>query len=84
MGSEILSFLWQDVLPFGSTRAHFGEFSKFVRFPSVFDGKIYQTSRHYFQSQKFPGLEKDEEDIRVFKEPPVRNIRTDLTQVFRE
>jgi nicotinamidase/pyrazinamidase len=33
----------------------YGEFSNFAPFPIELDGKVWPTSEHYFQAQKFPG-----------------------------
>ena len=50
--------------------APFGEFSNFAGFPFVLQGRIWPTSEHYFQAQKFAGTEH-EEAIRVLKSPMV-------------
>jgi ribA/ribD-fused uncharacterized protein len=44
----------------------YGEFSNFAPFPFEIDGKVWPTSEHYFQGQKFVGSEHEEE---VRREP---------------
>lgn len=39
----------------------YGEFSNFAPFPIEVDGKVWPTSEHYFQAQKFAGTEHEEE-----------------------
>ena len=38
---------------FYSTSDEYGEFSNFAPYPISIDGEIWQTSEHYFQTQKF-------------------------------
>lgn len=38
----------------------YGEFSNFARFPIELKGKLWPTSEHYFQAQKFAGTEHEE------------------------
>jgi hypothetical protein len=38
----------------------YGEFSNFARFPIHLNGKVWPTSEHYFQAQKFAGTEYEE------------------------
>lgn len=45
-----------------------GEFSNFAHFPFILDGKLWPTSEHYFQAQKFAGTEH-EEAIRLAPKP---------------
>ena len=56
-----------DVLDFYSTKDAYGEFSNFALFPIELDGKLWASSEHYFQAQKFldPALQE-----------AVRNCRT--------
>jgi ribA/ribD-fused uncharacterized protein len=44
----------------------FGEFSDFAPYPIEIDGRIWHTSEHYFQSQKFP----DETHIEAIRREP--------------
>lgn len=46
-------------IKFWSTTGNYGEFSNFAKFPIKIDGKVYPTSEHYFQSQKFIGTDDD-------------------------
>jgi N-glycosidase YbiA len=48
------------VLQFYSTKDAYGEFSNFAAFPVEIDGRIWPTSEHYFQAQKFAGTEHEE------------------------
>lgn len=49
---------------FNSVRDPFGEFSNFARFPVEIDGRMWPTTEHYFQAQKFHGF-PDEEEVRL-------------------
>ncbi len=40
-------------IQFYKTKEPFGEFSNFASFPIQMDGKIWPTTEHYFQAQKF-------------------------------
>jgi ribA/ribD-fused uncharacterized protein len=42
-----------DVVNFYSASDEFGELSNFASFPINIDGKLWPTSEHYFQAQKF-------------------------------
>lgn len=42
-----------ETINFYSTRAAFGEFSNFARFPIELDGNTWFTTEHYFQAEKF-------------------------------
>ncbi len=44
-----------NVINFYSTRDAYGEFSNFAAYPIKLKGKLWPTSEHYFQAQKFPG-----------------------------
>ncbi len=66
-----------------------GEFSNFAHFPFILDGKLWPTSEHYFQAQKFAGTEH-EEAIRLAPKPNLaarmgrertRPLRPDWEQV---
>lgn len=58
------------VIAFYSTSSAYGEFSNFSRHPVMIGGRLYQTSEHYFQSQKFVGSPKnDVEAVRVGGNP---------------
>jgi ribA/ribD-fused uncharacterized protein len=38
----------------------YGEFSNFAAFPITLGGKVWPTTEHYFQAQKFAGTEHEE------------------------
>jgi N-glycosidase YbiA len=48
----------------------FGEFSNFAPYPIELKGRIWPTSEHYFQAQKFAGTD-EEEAIRSGKSPMI-------------
>ena len=55
-------------IKFYSTLDEFGEFSNFAYFPIKLDGKLWHTTEHYFQAQKFAD-EHYQEKIRAEKSP---------------
>ena len=60
----------QKVINFYSTKDEYGCFSNFSAHPIELKGKIWKTSEHYFQAQKFAGTEHEEE-IRLTTSPMV-------------
>src|SRR5262245_10519381 len=48
------------VIRFYSTKDAYGEFSNFAAFAIEIDGRVWPTSEHYFQAQKFFGTEHQE------------------------
>lgn len=46
-----------DKILFYAVSHEYGEFSNFAPYPIKLKGKIWQTSEHYFQAQKFAGTE---------------------------
>ena len=59
-----------DPIHFYSVSDEFGVFSNFAPYPIKVDGKIWPTSEHYFQAQKF--LDDDvKEKIRKAKSPMI-------------
>ena len=55
---------------FYSTRNDYGEFSNFSAHGVTIEGKYYPTTEHYFQSQKYAGVNPArEEQIRLAKSP---------------
>ncbi|MDQ3798488.1 MAG: NADAR family protein [Acidobacteriota bacterium] len=58
------------VINFYSTKDAYGCFSNFAAYPIKLKGKIWKTSEHYFQAQKFAGTEHEEE-IRLIDSPMV-------------
>ncbi len=59
-----------DRIEFYSVKQPYGEFSNFAPYPIRLKGKVWPTSEHYFQAQKFPGTEH-EEAIRLAKSPMI-------------
>ena len=45
-----------EYIHFYRVKERYGEFSNFARYPVQLDGKIWPTSEHYFQAQKFTGM----------------------------
>ena len=60
----------QAVIKFYSTKEEYGCFSNFAPYPINLKGKVWPTSEHYFQAQKFAGTEH-EEAIRKEKSPMI-------------
>ena len=50
-------------IQFYSARGEYGAFSDFARYPITLQGKVWATSEHYFQAQKFREG-RDQEEIR--------------------
>jgi N-glycosidase YbiA len=80
------------VIKFYKVREQFGCFSNFAAYPIEVDGKVWPTSEHYFQAQKFAGTEFEEE-IRLVKSPMIaarmgrdrsKPLRADWEQVKDE
>ncbi len=57
-------------IKFYSTQDKFGEFSNFTHFPIKLDGKMWPTTEHYFQAQKFTDIHYQEK-IRKEKSPMI-------------
>lgn len=55
-------------IKFYSVNAEYGCFSNFARYPVHIGGKVWPTSEHYFQAQKFDDRQI-QEDIRRQKRP---------------
>ena len=49
-----------EIIHFYSTSDEYGCFSNFAAYPIELDGKQWPTSEHYFQAQKFEGMEHRE------------------------
>jgi hypothetical protein len=49
------------VIHFYSTKDEYGCFSNFAPYPIQLKKRIWPTVEHYFQAQKFPGTEREEE-----------------------
>jgi ribA/ribD-fused uncharacterized protein len=58
------------VINFYSTKDAYGCFSNFSAHPFTLKEKIWKTSEHYFQAQKFAGTEHEEE-LRLIDSPMV-------------
>jgi N-glycosidase YbiA len=57
-----------DIINFYSVSDEFGEFSNFAAYPITLDGKLWPTSEHYFQAQKFAD-EQHRNEIRKTSSP---------------
>ncbi len=62
-----------NVIKFYSVTDEFGEFSNFAYYPVKIDGKIWSTTEHYFQAQKFNDPNYQEK-IRKAKTPNIAAI----------
>jgi N-glycosidase YbiA len=72
-----------DVIKFYSTKDEFGCFSNFAAYPIKLKGKVWPTSEHYFQAEKFAGSEYAE-DIRLAKTPMIAaRMGRDRSKKFR-
>lgn len=60
----------QNVIQFYHVSDEYGEFSNFAAFPIKLQGKIWPTSEHYFQAQKFAGT-PHAEAIRKTRSPMI-------------
>lgn len=59
-----------EVIHFYRVSDEHGHFSNFARYPIRLNGKLWPTSEHFFQAQKFAGTEH-EEAIRQAKSPMI-------------
>ena len=59
-----------DEIQFHGSKGEYGCFSNFAPCPFSFDGKMWPTSEHFFQAQKFAGSDH-EETIRRTKSPMI-------------
>ena len=59
-----------DVIKFYRTGDEYGCFSNFAAYPIRLEGKLWPTSKHYFQAQKFDD-EEHAEAIRIEKSPMI-------------
>lgn len=50
----------KEVLDFYSVKDLYGEFSNFALFPVTLDGKVWPSSEHYYQAQKFLDIDLQE------------------------
>lgn len=60
--------LEQEKINFYSVSDQYGEFSNFAPYPIKLKGKVWKTTEHYFQAQKFAGSPQ-EEKIRKASSP---------------
>src|SRR2546423_1625115 len=58
------------IIQFYRTKDDYGCFSNFAPYPIELKGKVWPTSEHFFQAQKFAGTEY-EEAIRLEKSPMI-------------
>lgn len=74
----------QRTIDFYATGDEYGEFSNFAAFPIRIDGKTWPTSEHYFQGQKFPGTEHEEEIRRAGSPMLAARMGRDRKRPLRE
>ncbi|HLL22861.1 MAG TPA: NADAR family protein [Kofleriaceae bacterium] len=58
------------VIEFYSVHAEYGELSNFAPYPIKLKGKLWPTSEHYFQAQKFEA-QRDQDEVRAAKTPMI-------------
>ena len=59
-----------EAIKFYKTGDPYGAFSNFAAYPITINGKVWPTTEHYFQAQKFPGTDH-EEAIRICNSPMI-------------
>lgn len=70
-------------IEFYKTKEPYGEFSNFARYSVLIDGKVWPTTEHYYQAQKFASTEY-EETVRLCKSPKdAANLGRDRTLPLR-
>jgi len=62
-GYKILRKIEMETIYFYSPKADYGCFSNFSRHKVKLDGKLWKTSEHYYQAQKFSDSPKDMKDV---------------------
>ena len=60
-----------DRIEFYRTSDAYGEFSNFAPYPLEIEGRVWPTSEHYFQAQKFPADPEHQEAIRRQASPMI-------------
>lgn len=58
-------------IEFYSESKPYGWMSNFAKYPIVIDGKVYPTSEHYFQAQKYTHVPEYYEQIRTAPNPTI-------------
>lgn len=72
------------VIKFYKTSDEYGCFSNFAAYPIQIDGKVWPTSEHYFQAQKFLDTQH-KENIRQAKSPMIAaKMGRDRSKALRE
>jgi N-glycosidase YbiA len=59
-----------EIIRFYAVTADYGCFSNFSAHPVQLKGRVWPTTEHYFQAQKFAG-QPDEEEVRLAKSPMI-------------
>lgn len=65
------------------TRDPYGEFSNFAKYPITLKGKVWPTSEHYFQAQKFAGTSHEGEVRRAPSAREAANMGRDRARPLR-
>lgn len=71
-------------IKFYKTGEKFGCFSNFSRDPITLKGKVWATSEHYFQAQKFVGTPDEEELRNIKKASEVASAGRDRSRPLRK
>lgn len=72
------------VINFYTTTGEHGCFSNFSRHPVKLKGKVWSTSEHYFQAQKFAGTEHEEKMRHIVKPMDVARAGRDRSLPLRK
>jgi ribA/ribD-fused uncharacterized protein len=73
-----------DEIKFYRTGDAYGDFSNFAAFPVEIDGKVWPTTEHYFQAQKFAGTEHEEAIRRAASAMIVARMGRDRSRPLRD
>jgi ribA/ribD-fused uncharacterized protein len=73
-----------DEIKFYRTGDAYGNFSNFAPFPVEIDGKVWPTTEHYFQAQKFAGTEHEEAIRRASSAMIVARMGRDRSKPLRK
>ena len=71
----------QESIKFYSVNEAYGEFSNFALYPIKLKGKVWPTTEHYFQAQKFVGTDHEEKIRKVSK--PIQAAQLGRTRKIR-
>lgn len=73
----------ETIIYFYKTREEHGYMSNFARFPIALDGKLWPTSEHYYQAQKFTNLALQEQVRQAPNPKEAARIGRDINNPLR-